>query len=184
MEAASASEALLSMLRELSYRKGTFQLASGRTSDFFIDCKTTVLRARGHVLAGQALLEAIRELDDAPAAVAGVALGGCPLASAVSYASAAEGAALDAVYVRKSAKAHGTARTIEGAAHLPAGANLVLVEDTVTTGGSSLRAVKQLEDAGFAVCAVLALVDREEGAKESFAEAGVPFRALFLRSQF
>lgn len=172
------------MLREHSYRKGTFQLASGRTSDFFIDCKTTVLRAEGHVLAGKALLEAIQALDAKAVAVAGVALGGCSLASSVAYCSALEGAPIDAVYVRKTAKEHGTGRSIEGAAHLEPGAVLVLVEDTVTTGGSSLRAVEALRKAGFEVAAVLALVDREEGAQEAFRAAGVPFRALFSRSQF
>ena len=176
--------ALLAMLREHSYRKGTFQLASGRTSDFFIDCKTTVLRAEGHVLAGRALLDAIRSLDAEPVAVAGVALGGCPLASAVAYCSVGDGPPIDAVYVRKSAKGHGTARSIEGAAHLTPGAPLVLVEDTVTTGGSSLRAVEQLQNAGFEVVAVLALVDREEGAKDAFAAAGVSFKALYSRSEF
>ncbi|MFK8004469.1 MAG: orotate phosphoribosyltransferase [Polyangiales bacterium] len=175
---------LLAMLREHSYRKGTFQLASGRTSDFFIDCKTTVLRAQGHVLAGRALLEAIHAIEVEVVAVAGVALGGCPLASAVAYCSAVEGAPIDAVYVRKTAKEHGTARSIEGAAHLPEGAVMVLVEDTVTTGGSSLRAVEALQKAGFRVAAVLALVDREEGAKEAFEAAGVPFRALYTRSEF
>lgn len=172
------------MLREHSYRKGTFQLASGRTSDFFIDCKTTVLRAEGHVLAGRALLKAIRALDAHVVAVAGVALGGCPLASAVAYCSAEEGTPIDAVYVRKAAKEHGTGRRIEGAAHLPVGAVMVLVEDTVTTGGSSLRAVKELQSAGYKVAAVLALVDREEGAKAAFETAGVPFRALYSRSEF
>jgi orotate phosphoribosyltransferase len=175
---------LLAMLRAHSYRKGTFQLASGRTSDFFIDCKTTVLRAEGHVLAGRALLEAIRSLDSNPVAVAGVALGGCPLASAVAYCSMEEGCPIDAVYVRKSAKDHGTGRSIEGAGHLAAGAVMVLVEDTVTTGGSSLRAVEQLQKAGYNVAAVLALVDREEGAKAAFEAAGVPFRALYSRSEF
>lgn len=172
------------MLREHSYRKGTFQLASGRTSDFFIDCKTTVLRAEGHVLAGRALLEAIRGLDASPVAVAGVALGGCPLASAVATCSAIDGDPIDAVYVRKSTKAHGTGRSIEGAAHLESGSVMVLVEDTVTTGGSSLRAVEQLRAAGFKVAAVLALVDRQEGAREAFEAADVPFRALYSRGQF
>ena len=175
---------LLAMLREHSYREGTFQLASGRTSDFFIDCKTSVLRADGHVLAGRALLEAIRALEPSPVAVAGVALGGCPLASAVALCSALDGDPIDAVYVRKTTKEHGTGRSIEGAAHLAPGSALVLVEDTVTTGGSSLRAVEQLRAAGFAVVAVLALVDREEGAHKTFEAADVPFRALYSRSQF
>ena len=89
---------LLSLLRERSFRKGTFTLASGKQSDFFIDCKATVLRADGHRLVGEALLASMREHTPNARAVAGVALGGCSLASAVALTSALrEGAAIDAV---------------------------------------------------------------------------------------
>lgn len=176
---------LLELLRERSFRRGTFTLTSGRESDFFIDCKPTVLSAEGHVLVGRCLLERALAFEPRPQAVAGVVLGGCPLASAVAFASAeAEGPALDAILVRKASKGHGSKKRIEGAAHLPEGAPVVVVEDTVTTGGSTLRAVEALRDEGLTIAGVLAVVDRREGAAEAFAEAELPFAALFGREDF
>ncbi|MEM6954340.1 MAG: orotate phosphoribosyltransferase, partial [Myxococcota bacterium] len=111
------SDPLLEALRAQSFRRGTFTLASGKTSDFFIDCKATALRAKGHALVGEALLARVRA--ESAAAVAGVALGGCSLASAVAFASTTDGGApIDAVYVRKAAKGHGTGQRIEGGQHL------------------------------------------------------------------
>lgn len=175
---------LLELLRERSFRRGTFTLTSGRQSDFFIDCKPTVLSAEGHVLVGRALLERALAFDPAPRAVAGVVLGGCPLASAVAYASHLGGQALDAVLVRKASKGHGSKKRVEGAAHLAEGAPVVVVEDTVTTGGSTIRAAAALRDEGLSVTGVLAVVDRREGAAEAFAEAGLPFASLFTRRDF
>ena len=179
-----SDDRLLEMLRQRSFRRGTFTLASGRESDFFIDCKPTVLSAEGHVHVGRALLGAIRALPGAPVAVAGVVLGGCSLASAVAMPPQGEPPPLDAVYVRKQTKDHGSRNRIEGAAHLGEGAPLVVVEDTVTTGGSTLRAVEELRRAGFRVTGVAAVVDRLEGAAEAFEEAKLPFRPLYTRTDF
>jgi orotate phosphoribosyltransferase len=175
---------LLDNLRQYGFRRGRFTLTSGRESDFFIDCKPAVLRAEGHVLVGRCLLDALRTLPGPVDAVAGVELGGCPLASAVAMTSFLDNAPLDAIYVRKAAKGHGTRQQLEGAAHLPAGARLVIVEDTVTTGGSTLRAVEQIRASGFEVAGVLAVVDRSEGGADAIAAAGLPFIALFARSDF
>ena len=176
---------LLELLRERSFRRGTFTLTSGRQSDFFIDCKPTVLSAEGHVLVGRCLLERAIAFEPRPRAVAGVVLGGCPLASAVAYASQlAEGSALDAILVRKESKGHGSKNRVEGAAHLPEGAPVVVVEDTVTTGGSTIRAAAALREIGLSITGVLAIVDRREGAAEAFAEAGLPFGSLFAREDF
>ncbi len=177
---------LLELLRAHGFRRGRFTLTSGRESDFFIDCKPAVLRAEGHVLAGRCLLDALRALPGPVDAVAGVELGGCPLASAVAMTSFLESAtaSLDAVYVRKAAKAHGTRQQLEGAAHLASGARLVITEDTVTTGGSTLRAVEQIRESGFEVAGVLALVDRSEGGADAIRAAGLPFTALFERRDF
>ena len=193
-ESTARRSRLLAMLRERSYREGRFVLSSGEQSDFFIDCKPTVLSAEGHALVGRALLEEVHRFDEPPRAVAGVVLGGCPLASAVAHASwiAQKSSApeerggwgvLDAVLVRKEAKSHGTARRVEGAAHLIA-APVVLVEDTVTTGGSTLRAAEGLRAEGLRPIGVVAIVDREEGAGKAFAAASLPFRSLFTRSSF
>ena len=175
---------LLELLRERGFRRGTFVLSSGKESDFFIDCKPAVLSAEGHVLVGQALLARIRDVAAPAAAVAGVELGGCPLASAVACASWADGGPLDAVYIRKSTKEHGTRKMLEGADHLGRNAKLVIVEDTVTTGGSTLRAVQAVREAGFEVAAVIAVVDRLEGGAAAIRDAGLSFTALYDRTDF
>lgn len=159
-------------------------MSSGKESDFFIDCKPAVLLAEGHALVGRALLARIRELSGSVSAVAGVELGGCPLASAVACASWAEGKPIDAVYIRKSSKEHGTRKLLEGADRLAAEAELIIVEDTVTTGGSTLRAVQAVRDAGFDVAGVVAVVDRLEGGAEAIREAGVKFSTLYDRTDF
>lgn len=159
-------------------------LSSGKESDFFIDCKPAVLLAEGHALVGDALLDRIRDAFGPVTAVAGVELGGCPLASAVACASWRNGPALDAVYIRKASKEHGTRKMLEGADGLARGAKLVVVEDTVTTGGSTLRAIQAVRDAGFEVEGVVAVVDRLEGGAEAIADAGVAFSTLYDRSDF
>ena len=174
----------MELLRERGFRRGHFVLSSGKESDFFIDCKPAVLLAAGHVLVGEALLCRIRELDGRVDAVAGVELGGCPLASAVAFASSDSPAPLDAVYIRKTTKDHGTRKMLEGADSLSPGARLAIVEDTVTTGGSTLRAVAAVRAAGFEVAAVVAVVDRLEGGASAIAGAGVPFFALYDRHDF
>ncbi len=175
---------LLEMLRAKSFRRGEFRLTSGRTSDFFIDCKPTVLSARGHAYVGRAMGDAIRKHAGGVDAVAGVELGGCSLASAVAMQSLDADAPLDAVFVRKSTKAHGSQRQLEGAQDLKPGAALAVVEDTVTTGGSTLRAIDVLVEHGFVVPLVVAVVDRLEGAAGAFAAREVPFVALYDRHDF
>ena len=175
---------LLDLLRERGFRRGQFVLSSGKSSDFFIDCKPAVLLAEGHALVGRALLERIRDEIGSVSAVAGVELGGCPLASAVACASWADDEPIDAVYIRKSSKAHGTGKLLEGAERLAPNAKLVIVEDTVTTGGSTLRAVQAVRDAGFEVAGVIAVVDRLEGGAEAIREAGVAFSTLYDRTDF
>lgn len=183
----SARERLLELLRRDAYRKGTFTLASGRTSDFFIDCKQVLLSAEGHTLAGELFCDAVDALrtgaDAVPVrAVAGVALGGCPIASAVAISSFKRGHAYDALYVRKEAKDHGTKKLVEGS--VPAGSPVVLLEDVLTSGGSSLTAVHHLLEAGYDVRGVVALVDRREGGLAAV-RARVPHAtALFAREDF
>lgn len=175
---------LLSLLREHSYREGRVRLTSGKESDFFVDCKQTVLLSEGHRLVGEAMLSALSELPEPAGAVAGVELGGCPLASAVSLTSELRGAGLDAIYVRKQAKEHGSARRIEGGSRLPPGTGVAILEDVVTTGGSTLSAVEALREARFRVVGVVALVDRCEGGAEALRDAGVPLHALYTRADF
>ncbi|MBX3275332.1 MAG: orotate phosphoribosyltransferase [Sandaracinaceae bacterium] len=178
------TDRLLELLRERSYARRRVVLASGKESDFFIDCKQTVLLAEGHALVGAALHARIAAHPSRPAAVAGVVLGGCPLASAVALVSFERGAPLDAIYVRKAPKDHGSARRIEGDAHLAAGTCVVVVEDVVTTGGSTLEAVGALREAGYEVPLVVALVDRREGGAEAITGAGIAFEAIYGREDF
>ena len=175
---------LLELLRERGFRRGNFVLSSGKESDFFIDCKPAVLSAEGHVLVGEALIAQIRDVLGSVSAVAGVELGGCPLASAVASASWTTNDPIDAVYIRKSTKEHGTRKMLEGADRLDANAKLVIVEDTVTTGGSTLRAVQAVRDAGFEVAGVIAVVDRLEGGAAAIRDAGVSFSTLYDRTDF
>ncbi|MDH5491505.1 MAG: orotate phosphoribosyltransferase [Myxococcales bacterium] len=174
---------LLELLREHSVRRGEILLSSGKTSDFFVDCKQTVLRAEGHVLVGAAMAAALRRLPGAVDAVAGVELGGCPLASAVAMHTQLEGEGLDAVYVRKAEKGHGSRRRLEGDGPLPERARIAILEDVVTTGGSTLRAVEAIRGAGYEVAGVVAIVDRGEGGAEAIEQAGIPFLALYGRGE-
>lgn len=174
---------LLELLTTHSFAQKKVVLASGRESDFFIDVKQTALLAEGHVLLADAMLAAMRELPPARA-VAGVELGGCPLASAVAMRSFERGAPLDALYVRKEVKDHGSRRMIEGNAHLPSGAKVVVLEDVVTTGGSTLRAVARLRESGLDVVGVVAVVDRREGGADAIRAEGLPLVALYGREDF
>ncbi|WP_394850915.1 orotate phosphoribosyltransferase [Pendulispora brunnea] len=174
---------LLELLKQHSYRKQRVVLASGKESDFFIDCKQTVLGAEGHALTGELLFEAVRQLPGCDA-VAGVELGGCPLASAVALTSFQRGQPLDAIYVRKEVKDHGSRRTLEGDVRLAKGARIALLEDVITTGGSTLKAVAKLTDAGHTVAGVIVLVDRLEGGREAIEAAGLSVRSIFTRTDF
>ena len=178
---ARARSALLEQLKTLSYRRGEVVLASGKRSDFFIDCKQTSLTATGHLFVGELLLDALREFPDCEA-VAGVALGGCPLASAVSLTSALQDRPLPALLVRKASKDHGTRQQIEGP--WKPGMSVVMVEDVITTGGSTLRAVKALAAEGLRVIGVAVLVDRLEGGVEALAAEGLSVVSLYTRHDF
>jgi orotate phosphoribosyltransferase len=179
---------LLTMLRERSFQRRSVTLASGRGSNWFVDCKQSVLSAEGHSLVGELLLETLEALPlgavDRPAAVAGVALGGCSLASAVALISYQRGRPLDALYVRKAAKDHGTTRLIEGDDRLADGTAVVMLEDAVTTGGSTLAAVEVLRARRLRVVGVVAIVDRTEGGRGAIEQAGLVFSTLFDRSDF
>ncbi len=178
-------ERLLALLTERSYAKRDVVLASGRHSDFFIDCKQTVLSAEGHVLVGVEMLGALARLPGEPvSAVAGVELGGCPLASAVSLTSFEKGRPLDAIYVRKEAKEHGSRRLLEGNDRIARGARVAILEDVITTGGSTLKSADKLQASGYVVAGVVALVDREEGGRAAIESAGLPLVSLFVRGQF
>jgi len=171
---------LLELILEVSFRRQKVTLASGAESDFYLDLRQTLMRPRGVALAGALVLE--RLLVGPPVqAVGGMAVGAVPLVSAVLAAAAARDPAspLLGFFVRKEAKKHGLGRRIEGG--FAAGQTVALVEDTVTTGGSTLEALDAVEAEGGKVARVLCIVDRGEGAAEAFAARGIELEALFGR---
>jgi len=174
---------LIQLLTERSFERRKVILASGRESDFFIDCKQAMLTAEGHALVGELMFEMLAELPPCEA-VGGVELGGCPLASAVSLVSFQRGRPLNALYVRKATKDHGTTKLVEGDKSLKPGLKVALLEDVVTTGGSSLKAVESLKLAGAEVVGIVALVDRQEGGAETIRSAGLPLVTLATKADF
>ena len=174
-------DALARLLAERSARRGEFKLSSGRTSTLYIDARLTTMSPDGLALIGPAGLAAIEDAGWRVDAVGGLTLGADPVAYAVSYASAIAGRPVRAFTVRKEAKAHGTGRLIEGP--FRSGDRVAVVEDVITTGGSALRALAAVREAGGEVAGVLALVDREEGGREAIEAAGVPVLSLVRASE-
>jgi orotate phosphoribosyltransferase len=175
---------LLELLTTLSFERRKVVLSSGRESDFYIDCKRTVLTAEGHALVGRLLYSAVRELAPQAKGVGGLTLGADPLASAVSLTSWLEGHPLAAFIVRKEPKGHGTGQWIEGLTALGPGAPVAVLEDVVTSGASTLKAIERAEAEGLKVAGAFALVDRLEGGREAVEARGYRLTALFNRKDF
>jgi orotate phosphoribosyltransferase len=174
---------LHALLRTLAYQKRQVTLSSGKTSDFYIDCKQVSLTAEGHFLIGLLFRAAIERLAPQAVAVGGLTLGADPLVSATSLMSFLGGRPMAGFLVRKEPKGHGTGQWLEGASHLGAGAPVVILEDVVTTGASTLRAIERARAAELVVAQVVALVDRDEGGRAEV-EREAPLAALFTRSDF
>ncbi len=175
---------LLALLRELSFERRKVILASGKESDFYVDCKRTALTAEGHVLVGRLLFDRIRRIRPLVRGAGGLTLGADPLASAVAFASFLEGEPVDAFIVRKEPKGHGTGQWVEGRKTIPDGSRVVVLEDVVTTGGSALKAIERCRTENLQVVGCFALVDRMEGGREAIEASGVPVDALFTRRDF
>ena len=171
---------LLALLRELSWEDRDVVLKSGRTSRFYVDVRNTALHPEGMVLLGRALFGAIQG-GPAVAAVAGPSIGADPLVSAVTYTSWLQSTPIPGLLVRPEAKGHGTARRLEGTRNVPAGSAVAVVEDVLTSGGSVLRTVAALREAGYAPVCVVAVVDRQEGGREAIEATGLPVAVLFTR---
>jgi len=197
-------EALLDLIATLSFKLGEFTLASGQTSDYYIDCRVTTLHAEGGRLTGIVLLDLIRKHCPAAVAVGGLTMGADPVVSNVASASAWELAdhhefydlapeedhgdepvLLHGFLVRKAEKTHGTGRRVEG--FLKHGAPVVIVDDVCTTGGSTITAIEATRDAGMKVVGVFCLVDREQGGRLKIEQAlaeipsdeDIPFISVF-----
>ncbi len=164
------------LLRDRSLRRGEFVLASGARSSYYIDARLTTMSGIGQLVLGRAGLAALDQQGWQPVAIGGLTLGADPVAYAVAHAAAAAGRVLDAFTVRKEAKAHGTGRLVEGP--LPERGDVVVVEDVVTTGGSALKAIAAVQEAGARVLGVLAVVERDADGRDRLAHAGFELVAL------
>jgi orotate phosphoribosyltransferase len=181
---------LLSLLKQHSYRTGSFTLASGQQSNFFLDAKKSLLTSQGHILSAELIFDEILKLRQYYniGTVAGVPLGGCSLASAVSTYSAMQRtdiihSPVNALYVRKEAKDHGTQQLIEGYADNKS--NVVLLEDVITSGGSSITALDTLYSNGYNPVAVICIIDRLAGGKEAIEKKfRIPVISLFTIEDF
>ena len=181
----SASRARLKdIIRTRSFGRGEITLASGRKSDFYFNLKPTMLDPEGAALLAELSLEALK--DDAADYIGGLEMGAVPLAGAIAQLSWMKGRPLAAFFVRKKPKEHGARLSVEGLARGESldGKRIVIVEDVTTTGGSAVKAVEAVKDAGGNVVLVFTMVDRDEGATEAFAAAGIPFRALYKAGEF
>jgi orotate phosphoribosyltransferase len=173
---------LLELLRTRAFAEREVTLSSGLKSNFYIDCKQVSLDAEGAYLIGELFHAAIDEIAPQAVAVGGLTLGADPLATATSIASFQHGKPRASFIVRKEPKGHGTGQWVESAG-LAAGSKVVILEDVITTGASTLRAIERARGAGFVVEHALGLVDRLEGGREAV-EAQAPLSTLFTRRDF
>ena len=174
-----ARKELLRLLAGKSFRLGEFKLSSGATSDYYIDCRTTTLDAKGSRLTGEVFLEEIRKRGWKPHAIGGLTMGADPIVVAVSVVSGE----LHGFLVRKAEKQHGTGQRIEG--FREKGARVVIVDDVCTTGGSTVQAIEAAREFGFEIVGVMCLVEREEAkgrANVEKAAAPAPFVSIFKAS--
>ena len=173
---------LLELLRRDAFQEREVVLSSGRTSNFYIDCKQVSLDAEGACLIGELFDCMIDEVAPEAVAVGGLTLGADPLATATSLMSFQRGRPRAAFIVRKEPKGHGTNQWLE-ATKLAPGARVVVLEDVVTTGASTLKAIERVRLAGFEVVHALGLVDRLEGGREAVTREA-PLTTLFTRRDF
>nr|WP_249802520.1 MULTISPECIES: orotate phosphoribosyltransferase [unclassified Bradyrhizobium] len=175
---------MFEIIRRRSFGRGEVTLASGRKSDFYFNLKPTMLDPEGATLLAELTYEALK--DDQLDFIGGLEMGAVPLAGALAQISWIKGHPIAAFFVRKKPKEHGAKLAIEG---LPRGETLegkrvVIVEDVTTTGGSAMKAVEAVRETGAEVVLVLTMVDREEGADDTFGAANLPFRSLYKASEF
>ncbi len=177
-------EQLLSLLVQHSFQYSAepiFTLASGRKSHYYINCKKTTFMPDAMPLLGRLFFERIKAVEDRIGyhidAVGGLTLGADPIAYATAFHSALQGEPIQAFSVRKEPKAHGSQKWVEGFERV--GARVAIIEDVVTTGGSTLRAIEGALHAGFRIATVLALVDRQEGGREELKKKGYELEAIY-----
>jgi orotate phosphoribosyltransferase len=175
---------LAEIIARRSFGRGEITLASGRKSNFYFNLKPTMLDAEGAALLAELTLDSManENIDY----VGGLEMGAVPLAGAIAQLSFMRGKPIQAFFVRKKPKEHGARLSVEGLApgETLAGKRVVIVEDVTTTGGSAIKAAEAVRDTGATIVMVFTMVDREEGAADTFREAGLPFRSLYRAAEF
>jgi orotate phosphoribosyltransferase len=172
--------ALMELVRKLALQVGQFKLASGKMSSYYLDCRKVTLDSAGANLIADGMLELLG--SDLPDAVGGMAIGADPITAAIITVAGRTEKKLKGFIVRKEAKQHGTGRDVEGP--VTAGESVVIVEDVVTTGGSSLAAIEKVAAHGLKVRGVLAIIDRLEGGREMLAARGYSLQTLLTIRDF
>jgi orotate phosphoribosyltransferase len=171
----AARQELLRLLASKSFRLGEFKLSSGATSDYYIDCRTTTLDARGAQLVGEVFLEEMRGQGWHADAIGGLTMGADPIVVAVAVVSGT----LHGFLVRKAEKQHGTGQRIEG--FREKGARVVIVDDVCTTGASTVQAIEAAREFGFEVAGVMCLVEREDAnGRPSVEKAAAPAKFVSI----
>ena len=171
---------LIELIRQQALQFGQFTLASGKQASYYLDCRKVTLDARGAKLIAAGMLDLLA--DDLPDLVGGMAIGADPITAAILTLAGTRDLPLRGIIVRKESKSHGTGKFVEGP--FVEGETVVIVEDVVTTGGSSLLAIERCEAVGLKVEHVFAIVDRLEGGSEAFAQRGYELTSLLTIEDF
>jgi orotate phosphoribosyltransferase len=156
-----------------------FKLVSGRMSNYYFNCKTVTLHPEGMYLIGNIIFDLIK--DSGAKGIGGLTLGADPMSNAVAYTSHLKGKPVEAFVVRKTAKAHGTMQWIEG--NIRPGDSVVIVDDVITTGKSTIEAIEKSKEAGLKVLFAVALIDRQEGGKENIESLGIEVKSIITREE-
>jgi orotate phosphoribosyltransferase len=175
-----ARRRLFDIIKEVSFRRETIRLASGKISNYYLDMKPTLLNQEASTLLPGLVLE---YLDVHADGIGGLEMGAVPLICPILIEAAKQDRQLFGFFVRKAVKDHGTQKLIESAEDV-AGKDVIIIDDVTTTGKSAMQSVEALQQAGAKIKLVLSIVDREEGASDLYAAAGIPFTPLFRASQF
>jgi orotate phosphoribosyltransferase len=176
---------LIELILERTFKftdEPTFKLASGTMSNFYFNCKPTALNSEGMYLIGNLLYDIIKSRKSWKVkGVGGLTLGADPVANAIAYTSHIKDGPLESFVVRKEPKKHGTMLWIEG--NVKEGDKVVIVEDVITTGGSTKKAIDRAKECGLRVLGVVVLIDRQEGGREAIESLGVPVRVLLTKDE-